>query len=422
VLVTGFVVGLGIRLVLLPYKGTFDMVDYADWGRQVRSHGLHQSFVLYPLVNQLFAAEVWLASTLHVPVWAGLKLGTLLFDVTSFFLLVAILSRLGADRRWALVYWLHPYFLALFWLGYIDVPVGTFILLGILLVSLRSRLPFNVAAGGALGLALMQKPQALTVVAAVGGLLAAVAILFRRSGRSLEGQLLGVLAGVVGVFACYAAYFYRLGYGWTHLFHGYRPHTIAGLSAGLSGHMLNIWFPFAVYGASTKVPDYAVTKPAVANTIGSVLVAIGFVAAAFVVARRSMHRPLASSLLLVTALWTLILPMVGTHAHENHLFYGLLLSLPLVASRHDLPLRVGYHVLLAANAINLFCLYLFGLNHLSNWSPGLAVAHLYRPFAVQLVVTACAIAAWLVVLIRLSRSALAVGSSESGDSGLAVLH
>jgi hypothetical protein len=124
VIVTGFVLVLVIRLALLPYKGTFDMVDYGDWGNRVRAHGLVQSLVLYPLVNQLFAAEVWLASELHVTVCAGLKLGTLLFDAASFFLLLSILPRLGADRRWALVYWLHPYFLGLFWLGCIDGHVG----------------------------------------------------------------------------------------------------------------------------------------------------------------------------------------------------------------------------------------------------------------------------------------------------------
>ncbi|MGZ4314847.1 MAG: hypothetical protein ACXVRS_03320 [Gaiellaceae bacterium] len=46
-----FLLGLGIRVVLLPYQGTFDMVDYADWGQRVRAHGLAQTVVQYPLVS-----------------------------------------------------------------------------------------------------------------------------------------------------------------------------------------------------------------------------------------------------------------------------------------------------------------------------------------------------------------------------------
>jgi hypothetical protein len=69
-----------------------------------------------------------------------------------------------------------------------------------------------------------------------------------------------VLVGVAIVFVAYSAYFHKLGYGWTHLFDGYRPHTIAGLSAGLTANMLNIWFPFAVHGASATVPIYATVR------------------------------------------------------------------------------------------------------------------------------------------------------------------
>ena len=45
-------------------------------------------------------------------------------------MLVLLLRRWGASVWWALLYWLHPYFLSLFWLGYIDAPVGFFVLLG----------------------------------------------------------------------------------------------------------------------------------------------------------------------------------------------------------------------------------------------------------------------------------------------------
>lgn len=394
-----FLLGLGIRVVLLPYEGTFDMVDYADWGQRVRAHGLAQTFVQYPLVNQLFGWEISLAAALHVSVWEGLKLGTLFFDLGSFLVLVLLLRRWGASVWWALLYWLHPYFLSLFWLGYIDAPVGFFVLLGALLLSLRPTWTFTALAGVALGLALMQKPQALTVVAAVAGLLFWLLVLRRGRVGLAEARLAVVLGGVGFVFAAYSAYFHKLGYDWTHLLNGYRPSGIAKLSTGLTENMLNIWYPVANHYARRGFPLYTVDRPAVAYNIATVLVAVAFVGSAFAVAYGARRRALAISVLLVAALWTLALPMLGAHAHENHLFHGLLLTLPIVAIARERALTIAYIVLLTADGINVAVRYAFGLNHLTHWPVVGNISGFYNATRLPPLVTAyVAIAAWLIVM------------------------
>ena len=408
-----FFLGLGIRVVLLPYEGTFDMVDYADWGQRVRAHGLAQTFVQYPLVNQLFAWEISLADALHLSVWAGLKLGTVVFDVGILVVLVVLLRRWGASPWWALLYWLHPYFMSLTWLGYIDAPVGFFIVLGILVLSWRPTLTMAAVAGLAFGLALMQKPQAVTVVAAVVSLLIALVVMCRGRIGHNETRLALLLGGVAFVFAGYSAYFHKLGYGWTHLMDGYLPSGLAKQSQGLTENMLNIWYPVANAYARKGFPLYTVDKPAIFHDVGSVLVAVAFVVSTLAVAYGARGRPLAVSVLLVTALWTLALPMLGTHAHENHLFYGLLLTLPIIAIARNMTLTIAYIVLLTADGVNIAVRYTFGLSHLTKWPIVNDISSFYNGTRLPPLVTAyVAIASWLVVMafvlgIAAGRAALA---------------
>ena len=208
-----------------------------------------------------------------------------------------------------------------------------------------------------------------------------------------------VLGGVGFVFAAYSAYFHKLGYDWTHLLNGYRPSGIAKLSTGLTENMLNIWYPVANHYARRGFPLYTVDRPAVAYNIATVLVAVAFVGSAFAVAYGARRRALAISVLLVAALWTLALPMLGAHAHENHLFHGLLLTLPIVAIARERALTIACIVLLTADGINVAVRYAFGLNHLTHWPVVGNISGFYNATRLPPLVTAyVAIAAWLIVM------------------------
>jgi hypothetical protein len=174
-------IGLVVRLVLVPYKGTADMDSYLAWGRDVATYGLGDTYhgIYFPLQYQLFRLAVGAASVLGISEVAALKLGNLARDAGAFVLLVLILRRLRLPPAYALVYWLHPYFLAIFWLGYIDMQSGLLLLAALLALSYTTKPLHYVAAGIPLGLMFLMKPQGIAFIFMIG-LAAVVGIVGRR--------------------------------------------------------------------------------------------------------------------------------------------------------------------------------------------------------------------------------------------------
>ena len=64
-----------------------------------------------------------------------MKAITLAFDIGCLALLVVLLRTWRLDERYSLIYWIHPYFLVLFILGYVDPHLGFCILACIVIVA-----------------------------------------------------------------------------------------------------------------------------------------------------------------------------------------------------------------------------------------------------------------------------------------------
>src|SRR6185503_5229076 len=138
-----------------------DMNAYHDWGQRALESSLPGTYhgIYFPLQYQLFEFCAWIEARTgwaFVPIF---KLSNLFFDVGSFGLLSLWLKRRGSSPAYALLYWLHPWFLSVFSLGYIDFQFTFFVLLCIYLLG-RDTANHYILAGIPLGLAFLMKPQA----------------------------------------------------------------------------------------------------------------------------------------------------------------------------------------------------------------------------------------------------------------------
>src|SRR2546423_13626398 len=98
--------------------------------------------------------------------FAVFKLANFAFDVGSFFLLLSLLKRQQANPLYALLYWLHPWFLTVFSLGYVDFQFSFFVLLCVWLLR-EHRTADYLLAGIPLAAAFLMKPQVQMLVVAV---------------------------------------------------------------------------------------------------------------------------------------------------------------------------------------------------------------------------------------------------------------
>jgi hypothetical protein len=358
---------LAARILLVPYLGTGDMTVYAAWGQHTRDAGLANAYmgVYFPLAYQLFAGDVAAASWLGVSTFSVMKAVNLLFDIGTFGLLLALLRQYRLDARYAFYYWLHPYFLAIFWLGYVD-PFLTFcaVLTLVLLGRLRS-VTGALVAGVPLAAAVMFKPQALTLVVMTGLLIVGLLIFRRRvTNAVVRASALLVPSGLA--FVGYSLYFRANGFPLSFLAR-FSYDTLKTFSPGLTENMLNVWTPVAYHYVEHGQRLYTVTGPGVYHTIGDLLVVLAFVLAVLVVCIAASRRQLAWLVLSVFTLGALLLPVLGTRAHENHLFLGITFAVVALAAMPNRPFAAAFNLLLAVQFVNLGARYGFGQNHLTRW-------------------------------------------------------
>src|SRR6266540_4638845 len=161
--------GLGVRLVTLPYLGTHDMDVVLGWGREVRDVGLPHAYsgIWFPVEWQLSAAAVLGAREFAISGLAAMKVITLAFDIGALALLAVLLRTWRGDERYSLIYWIHPYFLLLFILGYVDAHLGFCILACIVILARWPGSTGFIAAGVPLALAFLMKTQAMVLIAEI---------------------------------------------------------------------------------------------------------------------------------------------------------------------------------------------------------------------------------------------------------------
>ena len=353
--------GLAVRLVALGSHGTHDPVTFVGWGSDVVDQGLADAYegLYFPVEWQLLGEGVRLSRLLDIPGYVGLKALTLLFDIGTFALLAGLLREWGLPMRYALLYWLSPYFLLVFWLGYVDAHLTFFVLAGLLVMARWPSPRGYLAAGIPLGLALMTKPQ---VIAPMGMLLMLiVAFWFLRPAERRQNAAAGLLlVGPAVLLVGYSVFFALSDNGLLTVFESYAPSKLEGASPGISGTMLNVWYPVALRLREEPMGISGVTEPEVLATIASVAV-IALVALAVVFIASSRPRLRAEELFLGLVFTALIVPVIGPHAHENHLFLALTLSVVVAAAVRSRLFTAGLILLLAVQWLNIFAVYGLGM-------------------------------------------------------------
>lgn len=376
-IVGALAVGLAIRVLFVSRHGTGDVDTYIQWGYDTVNLGLAKAYhgIYFPLQYDLFSLAVRGANSLGVSSLTALKLGTLVFDAGSLGLLALLLRRCGASPAYALIYWLHPFFLWVYILGYIDSQMGFFVVLALVGLSYARAWWQYVVASIPLGAAFLLKPQAELLVIALAGLgvLSAVGGRIRRLRvgdglRSPGARYLLLLVGPVALFALFSAVLATDGHSLTYLAQTYSPGELARQSNSLSANMPNVWFVVADALAGPGEPLYAVTSPAILHTIGFLLAAPLVLVAALLIARLPRLTTIQSTVA-VLAVATLVTPMVLTRGHENHLFLGGLLGVVLVALVRRRWFTIAFSGLLAVQFVNLLGRYGFGLNSWTQHDP-----------------------------------------------------
>ena len=376
ILLAGFAVGLLLRVFMLSYRGTFDMDTNARWGHAVVREGLAHAYAgnYFPLAYQVFGAVDWLASHLGVDAIPVYKTANLAFDVGTFWVLTAMLRPSRGGPLFALLYWLHPWFLTVFSLGYVDSHFTFFVLLWLWLVRDATTAGRYFLAGIPLALALMMKPQAVLPAASV-----VVYLWFRRRDPTI-GQCAFVLAPAVVVFAAYELYFAAALFpergidAFLLLPASYA--RIGSIQPVLTAHMPNIWYVVAyvlkpegqdIWNVSSKMHLLPLVQ---ARFFALILTLAAIVWYAHVLAGTRSPRLARGPFFYLTAFTGLVVPMLMTSAHENHLFLATVLLIPLLASNPGRMSTAAIHGTLALQWLNLQLIY--GLNSVA---VGLRVAY-----------------------------------------------
>ena len=401
VLAGGLLLGLVIRLSLIAEKGTADMDSYIEWGHRTLDLGLTNAYsgIYFPVAYQVFASTVRIAEITGISEIAAVKLVNLCCDLATLALLALVLRRWRVPLSYILIYWLNPFFLAIFWLGYVDAQMSALLMAFVaILVYGRGRWA-ELLAGVPLALLVMLKPQgALVVVALVA--LAAVALVQRRS-ATLPLAVARMLVAPALLFVLLSAWIA------TSPLHGpaYLLQTVVdtrSVMPSLSANMPNIWAIVAEAYRAPGDPIWSVMTPDVYHDLATLLTLAAVVGAIAWSLPRLASWSLSQQVSAAVAAVMLIYPMTATAAHENHLFLGGTATVLVAAILADTRVLVWLNVLLVAQFANLFALYGFGLNDLSSDALGWLLPN-YTPTA-RFVAAIVSVACWLALLGALGRS------------------
>jgi hypothetical protein len=360
-LTVGALIGVILRYRMLFYLGTDDMNAYHDWGQRALESGLPGTYhgIYFPVQYQLFELCAWVEARLGVSFIPVFKLSNLLFDAGSFCLLSLLLKRQGSNPAYSLLYWLHPWFLSVFSLGYIDFQFTFFVLLSVYLLE-RDTAGDYIRAGVPLAVAFLMKPQAqiLLIATFVYGVV--------HYARTRDARPFEMLVFPVLLFLAYEAYFTislipvfgSAAAGvlpWTYL-------DVTNVMPALTAQMTNIWYPVAYVMKRPNDPIYAISDqiqllPYVSAkylAAVSVLGLVGFKAARV---ERADEPFIGDTFVNLFGFATIAVPFIMTSAHENHLFLGSVFLVLFAARRLPLSFKVASHVLLLVQFLNIYGLY-----------------------------------------------------------------
>lgn len=363
IIILGFVIGVFLRILMLFYKGTFDMDAYFAWGNDTLFLGLNNAYTrnvksYFPLQYQLFSIASIYVHLLKVDYWIVYKAFNLIFDVGIFILLYNILSKLKINPLLTLFYWLHPWFLIIYSLGYIDFHFAFFVLLSILiLLSIEKNTLTNfLIAGIPVGFAFLLKPQVQTLVLAVG----LISVLYYRVTKKYE--TFGLLAFSCFLFVVYTIYFFI--YSKPIYFLAQTYLAISNIMPCINAQMLNIWYPIAyimrpdnftpIYRVSDQIKILSfisIKNIAILITIGSMLIFTN------TISKQMRGKYFNSIFILLFGFSFFALPFLMTSAHENHLFMASIFLLIISFKVKDLLFKISVHTTLILQFLNISLLY-----------------------------------------------------------------
>jgi hypothetical protein len=398
---------LFLKFVFVDTRGTGDMDTALSWGHALLRNGLVDGYTgsNFPIAFQLYEGLVWFADKVGMNEYTAMKSLDLVCDVGTFFALRALLRGWALSPDWAFLYWLSPYYLVMYWLGYDHFQMGLIVVVCLLAIQ-RARSDAGwLLASAVLGVAFLQRPQVQVLVAVLGLYVAVVAVERRRDGarRALWNErtrpALLLLVGPAVLFAAYSLWFWIGGRYALYLAREY-----AGLgvySPSLSANMLNVWAMVAEGYRSGGEKLYMVERPEIFHTIAAVIGGVALVGGVWLIARRAERRPFSLTVLYLFAYGAILLPNVYTRAHENHFFLGGLLAVPLVAL---LPRRaLALSALLATLALqgfNAFGIYGFGYTPLTSKAPYIDIENWWS-YSVRFVAAGVAVALFVALMTGL---------------------
>lgn len=372
-LAVGVLVGVAFKWPMLFYMGTHDMDWYYIWGKGVLGQGLpkyccsgiyyHGIYYYprpfyYPFQMQVFEVCAWTAAKLGAQFFTIFKLPNLLFDIGSFALLVFLLKRQRANPAYALLYWLHPWFLTVFSLGYVDFQFTFFVLLCIWLLRRESTRDYLLA-GLPLAAAFLMKPQVqiLVVAAFFYGLFHYV--------RRRDPRPFGLLAAPTLLFLAYEIWFIISGPPPWYVAARVLPTSylnITNVMPALTAQMPNIWSPIAYL---LKKPGYRIFSvsdqihvlPHVPAKYLAAFVVLGLVGLHVWRVEQESETSLTDKFAKIFFFAALAVPFFMTSGHENHLFLGTVFLVLFVADGVPWATKVAAQVLLFVQFLNTYSLY-----------------------------------------------------------------
>jgi len=360
-LTVGGLIGLIVRYPMLFYMGMDDMNAYYDWGKRAIESSLPSTYhgIYFPVQYQVFELCAWIVARTGSDFVLVFKLSNLVFDVGSFGLLVLLLKRYGSNPAYALLYWLHPWFLSVFSLGYIDFHFTFFVLLSIYLLR-RDTARDYILAGIPLGVAFLMKPQAEILLIAVFlyGVLHYV--------RTRNAGPLAMMAFAIALFLGYEAYFTLSQFSAS----GYDAMrniplsylNVTNVMPALNAQMPNIWYPIAYVMKEPGDHIYAISDqidllPGIPAKYLAAAVVLGLVGMHVSRVERGVEPFLSDKFARMFGFATVAVPFLMTSAHENHLFLGSVFLVLFTAGRLPVSLKVASHILLIVQFLNIYGLY-----------------------------------------------------------------
>jgi hypothetical protein len=359
-LVLGTVVGLTLKWVMLFHMGVFDMDVYYEWGRKAVEIGVPRSYhgIYFPIQYQLFEFCAWIVAKTGAPFFTIYKGPSLLCDFTTFWVLVLLLRRRGANPLYALLYWLHPWFLAVFSLGYCDFQFSLCVVLSVWLLRGEATRHYLLA-GLPLAVAFLMKPQAQVLIVAT------FAYGLSRYLRSRDWRPLSMLVPPTLLFLAYELWFTRALPRPRYVAAQVLPLSylnITNIMPALTAQMTNIWYPIAYLlkkpgqGVHTVSDQIHLLPYLQAKYLMAVIVLSLVCLYAFRIERETETSP-SDKFVKMFCFASLAVPFLMTSAHENHLFLGCVFLVLLVAQPVTLVTRISIQVLLLVQFLNIYSLY-----------------------------------------------------------------